>query len=107
MYSEELPPCLKSAVKTPNCSRTCESGYSVSYDKDKHFGMSVHSLKTTGSIQIEIMTNGPVEATMEIYEDFLTYKTGLATTILVWLLLFCIRSGTKKLIDPVQAVHVL
>lgn len=28
-------------------------------------------------IQTEIMTNGPVEASFDVYEDFLTYKSGV------------------------------
>ena len=55
----------------------CESGYPVSYDKDKHFGSSTFSFNQPGSIQTEIMLNGPVEGTMRVYQDFLTYKTGV------------------------------
>jgi cathepsin B len=28
-------------------------------------------------IQTEILTNGPVEASFNVYEDFLTYKSGV------------------------------
>jgi len=30
------PPCEEGA--TPKCVEKCESGYKVSYNKDKHFG---------------------------------------------------------------------
>lgn len=83
-YPGKLSPCQKTVVKTPNCSRTCEPGYSVSYDKDRHFGSSVFSFKIPGSIQSEIMLNGPVEGTMKVYEDFLTYKTGESTYYYVY-----------------------
>ena len=29
------------------------------------------------AIQTELMTNGPVEASFTVYEDFLTYKSGV------------------------------
>ena len=74
--SGKLSPCSKTEERTPKCSKECESGYPVSYEKDKHFGMAPHSFKTVESIATEIMTNGPVEGTMRVYSDFLTYKTG-------------------------------
>ena len=43
---------------------------------DKHFGMSAHSFRGVEEIQTEIFTNGPVEGTMRVYEDFLPYKSG-------------------------------
>ena len=49
----------------------------MSYEKDKHFGVNAFTYTTPGSIQFEIMTNGPVEGTMRVYEDFLSYKKGL------------------------------
>ena len=74
----KLSPCSKVEERTPRCSKECEAGYSVSYKQDKHFGMSANSFRSPEAIQTEIMTNGPVEGTMRVYEDFLTYKSGLA-----------------------------
>ena len=54
----------------------CESGYSVSYKADKHFGEDYHSFRTVEQIATEIMTNGPVEGSMRVYADFLQYKSG-------------------------------
>lgn len=62
--------------KTPKCLKMCESGYSVSYKQDKHFGASAHGFESVEQIQTEIMTNGPVEGSMRVYSDFLQYKTG-------------------------------
>ena len=75
-HAGKLQPCPKVAEETPKCSVECEAGYSVPYKKDKHYGMSHHSIITMQSIQTEIMTNGPVEATMRVYSDFLQYKSG-------------------------------
>jgi cathepsin B len=62
--------------KTPLCIKTCQPNYSISYQKDKHFGKSAYSLDSVKSIQTEIMNNGPVEGTLDVYEDLLTYKKG-------------------------------
>jgi len=67
-------PCLN-FVNTPAClsgkcndseawsTFTLTEAYDVSSDVSK--------------IQTEIMTNGPVEACFDVYEDFVTYKTGV------------------------------
>ena len=75
-HAGKLQPCSKVEEKTPKCSEKCETGYSVSYKKDKHYGTSHSSFITVKSIQTEIMTNGPVEASMRVYSDFLQYKSG-------------------------------
>lgn len=63
---------------TPSCHKECESGYSISYDKDKHYGKSSYSISNdVEKIQTEIMTNGPVESTFDVYADFPTYRSGI------------------------------
>ena len=61
---------------TPKCSAECESGYSVSYKKDVHYGASAYSVEGEKKIMTEIMTNGPVEGAFSVYADFPTYKSG-------------------------------
>ena len=40
-------------------------------------GASAYSVsRRVEQIQNEIMTNGPVEASLDVYADFLTYKSG-------------------------------
>lgn len=70
-----MKPC-RSETETPTCHKSCESSYNVSYQQDKHFGLNVTSFKSVESIQTEIMMNGPVEGGIDIYEDFISYKTG-------------------------------
>ncbi len=66
----------------PSCHKTCESGYSVSYEDDKHFGESAYSVsREVEKIQTEIMTNGPVEGAFTVYEDFLNYKSGMSAQL--------------------------
>jgi cathepsin B len=70
-------PCSGDA-DTPSCSSTCQSGYPTSYDADLRFATSAYSVSSDASaIQTEIMTNGPVEAAFDVYEDFVSYKSGV------------------------------
>jgi cathepsin B len=63
---------------TPACKRTCESGYSKTYHDDKHFGASAYSVPgRVEAIQTELSTHGSVEGAFTVYEDFLTYKSGV------------------------------
>ncbi|XP_067008596.2 cathepsin B [Anabrus simplex] len=70
-------PCSGS-LHTPKCKKICEDGYSITYKKDLHFGKSSYSIENHPSqIQLEIMTNGPVEGAFTVYEDFVHYKSGV------------------------------
>ena len=67
-------------MKTPKCSKECESGYPKTYSEDKHYGKSsYHVSERVAEIQTEIYQNGPVEGGFEVYSDFLTYKSGTHT----------------------------
>ncbi|XP_065584830.1 cathepsin B-like isoform X4 [Artemia franciscana] len=71
------PPCTGEG-KTPKCHKTCEAGYDVSYEKDLHKGKTSYSVRSkVEDIQREIMTNGPVEGALTVYEDFINYKSGV------------------------------
>lgn len=48
------------------------------WSADKHYAKSVYSVSSDAdAIAKEIMTNGPVEAAFDVYEDFVTYKSGV------------------------------
>ncbi|XP_078585034.1 cathepsin B-like isoform X1 [Branchiostoma floridae x Branchiostoma japonicum] len=71
------PACGK-IEPTPRCKKTCESGYNVTFNKDKHYAKSAYSVSSkVQQIQMEIMTNGPVEAAFTVYADFPHYKSGV------------------------------
>jgi cathepsin B len=74
----ERPPC-QGESHTPKCKNLCISEYnSTTYSKDKHFGQSVYTVKSLEEqIQSEIMKNGPVQTAFSVYEDFLSYKSGV------------------------------
>nr|AAW24616.1 unknown [Schistosoma japonicum] len=70
--------CGDKLYKTPQCKQTCQKGYNTSYEQDKHYGgFSYNVLSVESVIQKDIMMHGPVEAYLEIYEDFLNYKSGI------------------------------
>jgi cathepsin B len=69
-------PCPTNEYPTPACRTTCEN--SEQWAAATHFGSSAYQLPTDPtSIMTEIMTNGPVEAAFTVYEDFLSYKSGV------------------------------
>jgi len=74
--SGQYQPC-GSIVPTPACVKQCEAGYSPAYPQDKHHGATTYAVTGEDQIATEIMTNGPVEAAFSVYEDFLSYKSGV------------------------------
>jgi cathepsin B len=62
---------------TPACKDECQSGYSIPYEKDKHFASSSYSVKGIQNIQKEIMEYGTVSVAMTVYEDFEAYTSGV------------------------------
>lgn len=62
---------------TPSCQRTCASGYSKGFQEDLKKGKSVYSMGSETEMMAELVQNGPFEASFSVYEDFLTYKSGV------------------------------
>jgi cathepsin B len=63
---------------TPQCVQQCESGYPKSYTDDKWKGKTTYNVPANvAKIQTELMTYGPIEAAFEVYQDFLTYRSGV------------------------------
>jgi len=72
-----MKPC-GDIVKTPACKAQCLDGYPTPYAEDKHFGKDSYGVHfSEEAIRQEIFTNGPVEAAYTVYEDFLSYHTGV------------------------------
>merc|ERR1712083_1281871 len=71
-------PC-KEGGRTPKCHRTCENAeFKIPYEKDKSYGQKSYSIRRdVNQIQMELMTNGPVEAAFTVFEDFPNYKSGV------------------------------
>ncbi|KAI6190842.1 hypothetical protein M3Y97_00162800 [Aphelenchoides bicaudatus] len=62
--------------RSTQCSSTCENG--KNYNSEKHYGTGsvVYSLSPE-EIQQEIYANGPVVLYISVFEDLLTYKSGI------------------------------
>ncbi|CAD5207012.1 unnamed protein product [Bursaphelenchus okinawaensis] len=73
----EYKNCPSKIEKTPACNQRCVTRY-LTYSSDKHRSTgSVNVWRNEESIMQEVLTNGPVEAAFSVYEDFLTYKSGV------------------------------
>jgi len=72
-------PCPSEEYPSASCPNQCNN--SMSWETDIHFGASAYSLSGPDDIMKEIYTNGPAEAAFTVYEDFLTYKSGVYTHI--------------------------
>lgn len=75
----ERPKCDK-PLATPACPAACDAGtaYKTAFADDRHKFASTYSVSSdSDQIRTEIITRGPVTATMNVYEDFLYYKSGV------------------------------
>ncbi|XP_019864989.1 cathepsin B [Aethina tumida] len=71
-------PACGETQPTPSCVRKCDADSSLNYEDDLNFGIRAYSVNPSEKqIQIEIQSFGPVEAAFDVYEDFLTYKSGV------------------------------
>jgi len=73
------PGCKHELYPTPKCERSCQSSYTEkTYEQDKYFGKSAYAVEPdVRSIQSELYTNGPMEVSFEVYQDFLDYAGGI------------------------------
>jgi cathepsin B len=72
-------PCPEREYQTPPCAGKCvgKDWSGQPWPKDLHYGKSAYSVHGITNIMEELVNNGPVEAAMEVYADFLTYKSGV------------------------------
>jgi len=75
--SETLPVCDDIVQVQPTCNSTCASNKSIVYADDKHKADSSYGIRGIDNIKTEISTLGSVTAAFTVYEDFLTYKSGV------------------------------
>ena len=82
-----LPPCdhhvdgshgaCPDTVETPDCVENCDDGNKKEYSTQMTYGSSAYSVSGENNIMQELYENGPVEASFTVYEDFVTYKSGV------------------------------
>jgi len=68
-------PCPSNEYPTPACKKQCQNG--ASWQSSKHYGANSYSVSGAQNIMAEIYKNGPVETAFSVYEDFLSYKSGV------------------------------
>jgi cathepsin B len=72
-------PCPSGTYNNPSCPSSCKnpSWNGPAWSNDLHYGATAYSLQGEQSIMAEIFKNGPVETAFTVYEDFLSYKSGV------------------------------
>ncbi|KAH7697876.1 CRE-CPR-6 protein [Aphelenchoides avenae] len=73
------PKCPKGEYPTPNCEKKCQGSYKAkTYDQDKHYGLKAYSVDSDAvAIQKELYTNGPLEVSFQVYQDWIYYHDGV------------------------------
>lgn len=82
-----VPPCSydesgnntcsgKPTEKNHRCTRMCYGDQEIDFDDDHRYTRD-HYYLTYGSIQKDVMTYGPIEASFDVYSDFPSYKSGI------------------------------
>nr|BAN20144.1 cathepsin B [Riptortus pedestris] len=80
MDAGELPSCAKlPLLPTPQCHSKCTNpSYLATFEDDHHKIKSTYMLdNNVKEIQKEILTHGPLVTGFQLYEDFVTYKSGV------------------------------
>jgi len=68
-------PCMD-FVDTPSCTQQCVDN--EQWSSSKHFLSDAYGVSSDeAQIRAEMFAHGPVEACFDVYEDFLSYKTGV------------------------------
>lgn len=75
--SETLPLCDDVVQVQPQCTKTCPDDSARTYSDDKHTANSSYGVKGVENIKAEIQKYGTVTTAFTVYEDFLTYKSGV------------------------------
>jgi len=67
--------CGSTLYQTPKCERSCKNG--DDYNKSKTYGKSSYTLSGEDMMKADLYLNGPIEVAFTVYEDFMTYKSGV------------------------------
>lgn len=72
------PSCTGEEGHTPKCPYKCAEGSNLDWKSDKHYSVSAYKLANDElTIMKELYENGPAEAAITVYEDFMAYKGGV------------------------------
>jgi cathepsin B len=71
-------PCPTREYPTPACVSKCSNTqYAKSWSADKHYSARSYSLHSVDAIMQDLVDFGSVSAAFTVYQDFLTYKSGV------------------------------
>jgi len=74
----KYPRCPSQEDPTPACKKTCIPGYATPFAGDEKKAKTAYNVPANvAQIQAEIQARGPVTAAFTVYQDFLTYKSGV------------------------------
>lgn len=73
--STKYAPCPSSEYESPSCKTECTNG--DDYESSKTYAESIYTVSGEDDYKTELSTNGPMEVAFTVYEDFLTYKSGV------------------------------
>lgn len=71
------PKCSDVSTVEPTCVDFCKSNKNIQYDQDKSFATSSYGIQGVDNIKYEVMTFGSVTAAFTVFEDFVTYDSGV------------------------------
>jgi len=88
-YNYTMPPCAHHVTSTtlkscdevtqvqPTCNHICPDGQTHYWGDDHHYAASSYGFLFLSGIKRDMYHYGPVTAAFTVYEDFLTYKSGV------------------------------
>ena len=65
--------CVSYHAENGHCPKTCDDGSALKF----YHAENVHLYLDASSVQSAVLEHGPVETTMSVYEDFMSYKSGI------------------------------
>jgi len=66
-----------SSMVTPECKKRCTGNTALDWDSDKRKGKKSYSVVGEENMKTELATNGPFEVAFEVYQDFMSYSSGI------------------------------
>jgi cathepsin B len=66
-----------SQIITPPCMGRCVNDLTREWKTDKHFGANSYALSGEDNIMTEIHSHGPIEVAFTVYNDFMSYSSGI------------------------------
>lgn len=69
--------CGGEPEKTHKCQKKCYGNTSISYKNDRKYVKRLQFDLEYENIQNDIITYGPIESSFEVYDDFISYKSGV------------------------------